>query len=74
MFLNVEIFSRSGLKVYSFYGEGESLRNWKGWDGNINDSSREATPGVYYYLIKAIGWDDVVYDNKETHGFVYLYR
>ena len=73
-YLSVEIFSRSGLKVYTFNGEGESLRNWKGWDGNINDSSREATPGVYFYLINAIGWDDVVYDSKETRGFVYLYR
>ena len=72
--LNVEIFSRSGLKVYSFDGEGESLRNWKGWDGNINDSSREASSGVYFYIIRAYGWDDVVYDSKETRGFVYLYR
>ena len=72
--LNVQIFSRSGLKVYSFDGEGENLRNWKGWDGNINDSSRKATPGVYFYIIMAYGWDDVVYDNTETRGFVYLYR
>jgi gliding motility-associated-like protein len=73
-YISVQIFSRSGLKVYSFDGEGESLRNWKGWDGNINDSSREATSGVYFYIITAYGWDDVVYDSKETRGFVYLYR
>jgi gliding motility-associated-like protein len=73
-FLNVEIFSRSGLKVYKFNGDGESLRTWKGWDGTINDSSREASPGVYFYIIMAYGWDDIVYDNKETRGFVYLYR
>ena len=73
-YLNVEIFSRSGLKVYTFDGDGESLRDWKGWDGNINDSSREATPGVYFYIIRAFGWDDVVYDNKDTRGIVYLYR
>ena len=60
--LNVEIYSRSGLKVYSFDGEGESLRAWKGWDGNINDSSRKATPGVYFFIIRAYGWDDIVYD------------
>lgn len=72
--LNVVIYSRSGLKVYEFNGAGESLRNWKGWDGNINDSSREATPGVYFYIIKAFGWDDVIYDSKKTRGFVYLYR
>jgi len=72
--LNIEIYSRSGLKVYNFDGEGETLRNWKGWDGNINDSSREATPGVYFYIIMAYGWDDIVYDDKKTRGFVYLYR
>jgi gliding motility-associated-like protein len=77
--INVQIFSRSGLKVYSFEGEGESLRNWKGWDGNINNSSRKATPGVYFYIIKAYGWDDKVYDGeydngKNSRGFVYLYR
>ena len=76
--LSVEIFSRSGVKVYSFNAEGENLRNWKGWDGNINDSSRKATPGVYFYIISAYGWDDNVYngkyDGQDTRGFVYLYR
>ena len=72
--LNIEIFSRSGLRVYSFDGEGESLRNWTGWDGNINNSSRKASPGVYFYIIKAFGWDNIVYDSKLTRGTFYLYR
>jgi gliding motility-associated-like protein len=72
--INVQIFSRSGLKVYSFDGEGEKLSNWKGWDGNINNSSRRATPGIYFYVIVAFGWDDVFYEGKKTRGFVYLYR
>ena len=72
--LSMEVFSRSGLKVYSFFGDGDRLKNWKGWDGNINSSSVKATPGVYFYLIKAYGWDDINYDSKEYRGFVYLYR
>jgi gliding motility-associated-like protein len=72
--INVEIFSRSGMKVYSFYGEGQTLSDWKGWDGNINNSSRKAEPGVYFYIIQATGWDDIVYKGKEYRGFVYLYR
>lgn len=72
--LSVEVFSRSGLKVYSFYGEGEILREWKGWDGNVNFSSIKATPGVYFYIIRGYGWDNVNYDSKEYRGFVYLYR
>jgi gliding motility-associated-like protein len=73
-YISVEIFSRSGLRVYSFYGEGEKLREWQGWDGNVNNSSRKASAGVYFYFIRARGWDDVNYDSKEQRGFVYLYR
>ncbi|MFO7619771.1 MAG: gliding motility-associated C-terminal domain-containing protein, partial [Bacteroidales bacterium] len=73
-YINVDIYSRSGLKVYSFDGQGDRLREWTGWDGNVNNSSAKAAPGIYFYIIKAKGWDDVVYDNKEYRGFVYLYR
>jgi gliding motility-associated-like protein len=72
--LYVQIFSRSGMKVFDFTGEGETLRDWKGWNGNINDSSSKASPGIYYYIIQAIGWDDVVYNSKEYRGFLHLYR
>lgn len=72
--ISVEVFSRSGMKVYSFFGEGETLRNWQGWDGNVNGSSTKASAGVYFYIIKALGWDDVSYSGKEYRGFVYLYR
>ncbi len=73
-YLSVEVFSRSGLKVYSFFGEGEKLRQWKGWDGNVNSSAVKASPGVYFYMMKALGWDKENYDSKEYRGFVYLYR
>lgn len=73
-YLSVEVFSRSGKMVYNFAGEGESLRNWEGWDGKVNNTSADATPGVYFYVIRALGWDDVEYDSKEQRGFVYLYR
>jgi PKD repeat protein len=72
--LFVEVFSRSGLKVYSFYGIGDALREWKGWDGNVNSSSAKAAPGVYFYVVRATGWDNLVYKGKEYRGFVYLYR
>lgn len=73
-YLSIEIFSQSGLKVYSFDGEGEPLRAWKGWDGNVNFSSVRASPGIYFYVIRAYGWDNINYDRKEHKGFVYLYR
>lgn len=72
--LNIEIFSRSGLMVYSFYGEGQALAQWQGWDGTVNRSSVKAAPGIYFYVIRARGWDDKIYDGKEFRGFFYLYR
>ena len=72
--INVDIYSRSGLKVYSFFGVGELIRSWKGWDGNVNSSSVKASPGIYFYVIKASGWDNVTYSGKLYRGFVYLYR
>jgi gliding motility-associated-like protein len=72
--INVEVFSRSGLRVYNFHGEGSGLKDWQGWDGNVNKSSRKASPGVYFYIIRARGWDDKVYNGREFRGFVYLYR
>ena len=72
--IDVEIFSRSGLLVYSFSGEGERLKDWHGWDGNVNNSSSKATPGVYFYIIRGRGWDDKIYDSKAYRGTLYLYR
>jgi gliding motility-associated-like protein len=72
--ITMEVYSRSGIKVYDFSGDGEKLRDWTGWDGKVRSSSTEASAGVYFYIIRAYGWDDVVYDSKEYRGFVYLYR
>ncbi|MBK7133255.1 MAG: gliding motility-associated C-terminal domain-containing protein [Bacteroidales bacterium] len=72
--ISVEIFSRSGIKVYSFFGEGEALRTWQGWDGNINNSSIKAAPGIYFYLVRGYGWDDIDWNGEEYRGFFYLYR
>ena len=73
-FINIEIFSRGGLKVYSFTGDGERLKEWPGWDGHVNSSSVKAGPGVYFYIIRAVGWDDIEYDSKLYRGVLYLYR
>jgi len=73
-FIDVQVFSRSGLLVYSYRGEAPSLKDWVGWDGNVNKSSAKASPGIYYYVIRAKGWDDIDYNTKEHRGFLYLYR
>ena len=40
----------------------------------MNNSSIKASPGVYFYLVRAYGWDDVDYNGEEYRGFFYLYR
>jgi gliding motility-associated-like protein len=73
-YISVKIYSRSGIKVFDFYGEGKILKEWDGWDGHVGNTSGMASPGVYFYIIRALGWDDKEYDSKEYRGFVYLYR
>jgi hypothetical protein len=34
-----------------------------GWDGKLSGGS-DASPGVYYYIIKAIGIDENEYDEQ----------
>lgn len=68
----VQVFSKNGQRVYVFDGEGDELKDWQGWDGKIGNS--KASPGIYFYIIRARGWDDVVYKGKEFRGFLYLYR
>jgi gliding motility-associated-like protein len=72
--IDMQIFSRTGTLVYSFRGEGDRLKDWQGWDGTVNNSSRNASPGIYYYVIRARGWDDIFYETKEHRGFLYLFR
>jgi|GEM_PF-1054772 len=53
-----QIINRWGQIVFEW-------NNWQdyeaGWDGN-NTGGTKAAPGVYYYIIKATGWDDKEYN------------
>ncbi len=73
-FLNLQIFAKSGHRVYYYQGDGEDLQNWLGWDGRINYSERKAEPGAYFYVLRAEGYDDVEYKGREFRGTFYLYR
>jgi gliding motility-associated-like protein len=57
------IYNRNGRKVFEWTDPGE------GWDGEIDGSP--ASPGVYFYVITGVGWDDREY---EFTGPLYLYR
>jgi hypothetical protein len=73
-YLNLQIFAKSGHRVYFYEGEGEELQRWQGWDGKINNSERLAIPGAYYYVLRAVGYDDIEYTGKEYRGTLYLFR
>ncbi len=61
------IYSRWGKKVAEWHTIEEAI---EGWDGRIN-GGRDASPGVYYYVIKAVGYDGQV---KEEKSFLHLFR
>ena len=71
--LHVKVMSRDGKKIYEFEGEGEDLRDWNGWDGKVR-GGKYASPGVYYYIIEAQGWDFVDYPSSVYRGALHLIR
>jgi len=60
-----KIYNRWGRKVY----EWNDIT--KGWNGKIDGDKREASPGTYYYIIKA---KDKKGKNYELNGFFYLLK
>ncbi len=69
---NIWIFNRNGKTVYK--AEIKDLYEWAGWDGNILNTGKPASPGTYYYVIEATGWDSEKYHKGQYAGVVYLFR
>jgi gliding motility-associated-like protein len=57
------IYNRNGMKVYEWTDPKE------GWDGQAG--GKTASPGVYFYTITGVGWDDKEY---KFSGPLTLYR
>jgi len=73
--IEITIFDRAGRKMHTYSGD---IRDWKGWDGNVMNSSRKAPEGVYYWAVSTLIYfknpvkDDI---KKEVYsGFIHLYR
>ena len=69
------IYTRAGKQVYHY--RGDDLRSWDGWDGRIEKSGNEAAEGVYFYTIRALGWDNPPTRNPQAgpySGTFHLYR
>ena len=73
-FVNLQIFSKSGHRVYNYEGNDGDIQAWEGWNGKINNSERYAEPGAYFYVLRAVGYDEKSYKGKEFRGALYLYR
>jgi len=74
--LDVEHFASFEGWIYSRWGK--LVKKWNtideaknGWDGKIQDSNRDATPGVYYFYIKAVDYHGQEVFKK---GSVQLFR
>lgn len=57
----VSIMNRNGVVVYK--RKIEDIYSWEGWDGNMHSSNRKAPEGQYYYVVEAIGYDGVEYQD-----------
>jgi gliding motility-associated-like protein len=63
-YVTLQIYNRWGLLL------NESKGSNIGWDGRTT-SGIEATDGTYFYIVKAVGFDD---KEIEKYGFVNLFR
>jgi len=70
----ISIYNRWGNLVYRHEQTDEKFE-WQGWDGTIDGKGKsKAEPGVYYYVIEALGWDAEKYRGGIYKGFFYLIR
>ena len=55
----ITVVDRTGKVAYK--REIDDIYSWDGWDGNMHDSNRRAPEGQYYFVVEAMGFDDVEY-------------
>jgi hypothetical protein len=76
--IEITIFDRAGRKMHEYAG---NIRDWKGWDGNVKNSSRKAPEGVYYWAVSTLIYfknpdpnNDQPIKKEVYSGFFHLYR
>ncbi len=71
--ISVKMFNRWGKQIFEW--ENNNVQGFENtvsesvWNGKIG--GRYASPGVYYYVIEAVGRDG---KERNAHGFVHLFR
>ena len=66
--IEVTIFNRNGERVFA------SNKLDFAWDGKASGTNFECPPGVYFWVIKATGYDEKRYKGKEYRGLLHLFR
>lgn len=66
----VQVFNRNGQCVYDYQG---NPHQWPGWDGTVGKGRGKASAGVYFFVIKARGWDGRDYWGGEYKGPLHLF-
>ena len=69
---SIIIMNRWGKAVYK--ADVRDLYGWEGWDGKVLNTNRPASPGPYFYIIEARGYDSKRYYRNQYKGTVYLFR
>ncbi len=69
---SIIIMNRWGKVVYR--AETGDLYEWEGWDGKVLNTNQPASPGAYFYIIEARGYDSKRYYRNQYKGTVYLFR
>jgi len=57
----ITVVDRSGKVAYKI--KIDDIYTWEGWNGNINGGDRRASEGQYYYVVEALGYDRVEYQD-----------
>lgn len=68
---SIEIFNRGGQRVYFYSG---NPRAWDGWNGKRKNAGADEPQGVYFFVIRAEGWDGKTFRGETYRSFVHLYR
>ncbi len=66
---SLTIYNRWGNKMYKTKSQEEAIN--EGWDGSVSPFGGKASPGTYFYIIKAKGKDGKEYNEK---GCIHLFR
>lgn len=67
----ITIMGRTGQVVYRYSGH---PLLWEGWNGRRRGDGGPVAEGVYFYVIRAEGWDGRLFRSEEYKGALHLFR